>query len=110
MCPNCGKPMILVRSVPKIGALPELRTYNCRSCGETVTEGDKPVQMRDGDDRAGRRLTLTPNCCYLRCAADGERGLGLAPILALLLACTLASAALFQPALMGPPRTAADKT
>ena len=60
MCPNCGKPMILVRSVPKIGALPELRTYNCRSCGETVTEGDKPVQMRDGDDRAGRRLTLTP--------------------------------------------------
>jgi predicted RNA-binding Zn-ribbon protein involved in translation (DUF1610 family) len=44
VCPNCGKPMILVRSVPKIDALPELRTYNCRSCGEAVTEADEPVQ------------------------------------------------------------------
>jgi DNA-directed RNA polymerase subunit RPC12/RpoP len=42
VCPNCGKPMRLVRSVPKIGALPELRTYNCSSCGETVTEADEP--------------------------------------------------------------------
>jgi hypothetical protein len=31
-------------------------------------------------------------------------------LLALSLACTLASAALFQPALMGPPRTVTDKT
>ncbi len=45
VCPNCGKPMLFVRSVPKIGALPELRTYNCGSCGETVTEAAEPLQM-----------------------------------------------------------------
>ena len=45
-CPSCRKPMRFVRSTPKIGALPELRTYNCMLCGETVTEAEEPGQMR----------------------------------------------------------------
>jgi hypothetical protein len=42
LCPRCRKPMSLVRSLPKIGGLLELRTYQCRSCAETVTEADAP--------------------------------------------------------------------
>ena len=41
-CPRCGKPMSFVRSLPKLGALLELRTYQCKPCGETVTEADEP--------------------------------------------------------------------
>jgi hypothetical protein len=34
--------MRFMRSVPKVGALPELRTYQCDCCGETVTKADEP--------------------------------------------------------------------
>ena len=30
--------MRFVRSVPRLGALPELRTYECKACGVTYTE------------------------------------------------------------------------
>ena len=46
LCPHCRKPMDFVRSVPKIGALPELRTYQCKPCRETVTEADEPWTSR----------------------------------------------------------------
>jgi predicted amidophosphoribosyltransferase len=42
LCPRCRQPMAFVGSVPKIGALPELRTYQCKPCRETVTEADEP--------------------------------------------------------------------
>jgi len=29
--------MMLVRSSPKVGALPELRTYRCEQCGQVET-------------------------------------------------------------------------
>lgn len=45
-CPKCGKPMRFARSIPKIGALPELLTYDCRPCGQTLTEADEPGQVR----------------------------------------------------------------
>ena len=32
LCPNCGKPMTFVRSVPRVGGLPELRSYECKAC------------------------------------------------------------------------------
>ena len=44
--------MTYVRSVPKLGALPELRTYRCRSCGETVTEAYEPQLSRADDPQA----------------------------------------------------------
>jgi len=36
-CPRCGKPMRLARSIPGIGALPELLTFACKECGEVIT-------------------------------------------------------------------------
>ena len=46
--------MSFVRSVPKIGALPELRTYQCKPCNEAVTEADAPqVFARDDRQAAG---------------------------------------------------------
>jgi len=44
-CPNCGKPMRFVRSVPRLAALPELRTYGCKACGVSYTAA---VESGDG--------------------------------------------------------------
>ena len=37
-CPDCGKPMLFQRSLPKLAGLPELRTFKCEICGAVVTE------------------------------------------------------------------------
>jgi len=37
LCPTCGKPMRFARSIPALGALPELLTFECRDCIEAVT-------------------------------------------------------------------------
>jgi len=37
LCPNCGKPMTFVRSVPRVGGLPELRSYECKACRVAYT-------------------------------------------------------------------------
>lgn len=36
-CSRCHRYMILVRRVPRLGALPELDTYRCTVCGDVVT-------------------------------------------------------------------------
>ena len=36
-CPCCGQPMRLARSVPAVGGMPELRTFECRPCGISQT-------------------------------------------------------------------------
>jgi hypothetical protein len=41
-CPSCGAPMRLARSIPKIGGLPELQTFDCRACGVAITEAHEP--------------------------------------------------------------------
>ena len=41
-CPCEGKAMVLVRVSPKLGALPELRTYRCGQCGAVETVEVKP--------------------------------------------------------------------
>jgi hypothetical protein len=38
ICPRCGGPMKLVRSVPRLGGLPELRAFSCSACGEVETQ------------------------------------------------------------------------
>jgi len=48
LCPNCGRPMRFCRAIPRLGALPELRTYDCKACGVSYTEaiegsGEKDV-------------------------------------------------------------------
>ena len=60
--------MDFVRSVPKIGALPELRTYQCKPCREAVTEADEPYVSRAQPLEAGNyppRSSLLPEegCC-----------------------------------------------
>ena len=47
LCPHCGRPMRFVRAVPRLAALPELRTYACRACGVSYTEA-----VEDGDESA----------------------------------------------------------
>jgi DNA-directed RNA polymerase subunit RPC12/RpoP len=37
-CPNCGRPMRLVKSIPLAGRGAEQRTYECISCGIAYTE------------------------------------------------------------------------
>jgi hypothetical protein len=37
LCPHCGQPMRLVRTVPRLGGLPELHTFECRPCGICLT-------------------------------------------------------------------------
>ena len=36
-CPSCGKAMRLARTIPKLGGLPELHTFECRPCGVSET-------------------------------------------------------------------------
>ena len=48
VCPRCGKPMRFARSIPGIGSLPELWTFECRECAEATTEAKEPA-----DDEAG---------------------------------------------------------
>jgi len=36
-CPCCHQEMMFVRSIPKLGVLPEIRTFFCPSCGEAET-------------------------------------------------------------------------
>jgi hypothetical protein len=48
-CPACGRPMALVSAVPRFGGFPELRTFECKSCGvaytEAVTPGDHSAPL-----------------------------------------------------------------
>jgi hypothetical protein len=36
-CPSCKVVMVLERVAPKLGPLPELRTYKCLKCGKLVS-------------------------------------------------------------------------
>ena len=36
-CPNCEGAMARVRTVPKMGGFPELRSYRCTVCREVAT-------------------------------------------------------------------------
>jgi transposase-like protein len=38
LCPNCRRQMILVRVTPRLGGLPELRSYECLRCRVAYTE------------------------------------------------------------------------
>jgi hypothetical protein len=46
ICPHCGKPMGLARTIPGIGALPELHIFDCKQCGVSLTESGEPGQRR----------------------------------------------------------------
>jgi hypothetical protein len=37
LCPDCRKPMKLVRTIPRLGALPEMFGFYCASCHQAET-------------------------------------------------------------------------
>lgn len=43
LCPSCGQPMCFKRAVPRLAALPELRTFECKRCAVTYTEAVEPA-------------------------------------------------------------------
>ena len=46
LCPACGRPMGLTRTVPVSPGYSELRTYGCKECGVWVTEGSSVRDQR----------------------------------------------------------------
>ena len=44
-CPSCGAAMRYTRSVPKLGGLPELQTFECRAYGVSITEAAEPKAL-----------------------------------------------------------------
>jgi hypothetical protein len=62
LCPSCGRPMRFVRAVPRFAALPELRTFECKSCAVTYTEAAEPSgEAEEAQEEAYRsRGSLTP--------------------------------------------------
>ena len=60
-CPNCTKPMVLARSWPRLGGLPEMKTFECKRCSivftEVVTgEGSAPERVSVLHDEAYHAL------------------------------------------------------
>jgi hypothetical protein len=47
ICLSCGKAMRLARTIPGIGELPELRTYDCNACGVVFTESVAAAEWRE---------------------------------------------------------------
>jgi hypothetical protein len=45
-CPRCGKPMALIRTIPRLGSLPELLVFYCAKCqhAETLAQVDNSRQ------------------------------------------------------------------
>jgi len=38
LCPSCRTAMTLARTTPRLGGMPELRSFECKSCGTILTE------------------------------------------------------------------------
>lgn len=52
ICPNCGRTMKLVRTVPRGGGLPDLLTFECRPCGVILTAAVEDASARPGSPRS----------------------------------------------------------
>jgi hypothetical protein len=48
-CPRCAQPMRVVRRTPRFGGVPDLYTFECRSCGISHIEESGPGRWRDTD-------------------------------------------------------------
>ena len=46
-CPSCGNIMKLVRSVPRLGGLPDLHFVACPSCNETEVKDVTGAEVKD---------------------------------------------------------------
>ena len=48
-CERCNNPMDLFACAPKLGTLPELRSYRCPSCGQVETDTGATNVLQRGD-------------------------------------------------------------
>jgi hypothetical protein len=48
-CERCGNPMDLFARQPRLGALPELRSYRCVGCGQVETDAGGLSALKRGD-------------------------------------------------------------
>ncbi len=48
-CERCGSPMDLFACEPRLGTLPELRSYRCSSCGQVDTDAGSIGPLQRGD-------------------------------------------------------------
>jgi predicted amidophosphoribosyltransferase len=37
LCGTCGEPMKLIRTLPRLGGLPEVQTFVCKRCGQVTS-------------------------------------------------------------------------
>jgi hypothetical protein len=54
-CPACGRPMRVVLVIPRFGSFPELLTYECKTCGVSLTEAAKDEVKHTGPETANER-------------------------------------------------------
>jgi transposase-like protein len=47
VCPQCGDVMFRARIVPRFAGHPELASYVCESCKETITRAEDEGEGRD---------------------------------------------------------------
>ena len=55
-CPVCGGTLKLAHVLPKIGGLPELRSYHCVNCGEVETVEDDGRKRANLENPVGTTL------------------------------------------------------
>jgi C4-type Zn-finger protein len=48
LCPNCAQRMKLVRKTTRFGGLPDLYTFECRTCGISHTEASSWASLGTG--------------------------------------------------------------
>lgn len=59
-CERCGNPMDLIACEPRLGTLPELRSYRCFGCGHVETDAGAISLLQRGDMQ-GARVDATVN-------------------------------------------------
>jgi hypothetical protein len=52
MCPSCGNPMGLSRTIPASAGFRELQTFGCSNCGVWMTQEDPWASKRENLKRA----------------------------------------------------------
>src|SRR3974377_259025 len=76
-CAKCGQPMRFVRSLPAVGGLSELQSYECRGCRETVTIA---VDDKNKIRSATENYHLRPACGKNKQGRGGFDGKYLRPV------------------------------
>jgi hypothetical protein len=58
LCPMCARVMKLSRTMPRVGGLPELQTFECRPCAVVFTEPVEEIVARPSRENAPPHLSV----------------------------------------------------